>query len=337
MEGKREEGRGKKKTIQNPKSKIQNRFHPSSFILAFSSFILAVPTSAAQRKAPNTRPTGPPVMLQLKFKTGDVNQYRMAAQVETKLPGAGMQPGAPEYTVAVDLIEQEKVNRILPNGGGELAVSLLSGQGVMNGQTFTPAKSAKPTLITFDSRGDLISAKDLPAEDASVPVLSNLFGSGALSMHGVFLPANPVRTGDTWTKVVTITGLTGNNHATVQATFVKMGQVGRYKTARIHSVMTAPLHTMISSMYQPTMDRSAAVGTLDGKMIMTYDTDLAVAEGKVVRAAGNGKVVVTIHLDNSSPEPRPSRSPQGRSGAPSSTPQEVPMVMFLQLGTDLIQ
>jgi hypothetical protein len=294
------------------------------------------------------QPTGPTFDLSLKFKAGEVSRYRLAVQVQARLPAMGVQPSASVYDVNVDLVEQEKVVRVLPDGG-EIAVSTLSGQGTTNGAPFTPAADKRPVLITFSTRGDLVAVKDLPSANSGVPMLSNMFGSGALSMNGVFLPDKPVRIGDIWSKKVHIAGLTGSGQATVKATLVKTEEVGHYKTAVIHTVLSAPLRTMIDSTYQPTTETRRAISIVTGTFNMAYDTNLAIAEGKVIRATGSGEVIVLIQ-PNTPTAPLPAsgkpNSPNKSKGTVVANGKAAPatnavtstkMVMELHMGNTLIQ
>jgi hypothetical protein len=286
-----------------------------------------------------------PLDLSLKFKVGDTSRYRLAVQVDARLPSMGVQPSASVYNINLDLVEQEKVIRLLPNGGGEIAISTLSGQGLSNGTPFTPLPDKRPAIIGFSARGDLLSARDLPSASAGVPMLSNMFGSGAVSMNGVFLPDKPVHVGDAWSKKVKIAGLTGNALASVKASLVKLEEVDHYKTARIHAVLTAPLHTMIDSTYQPTLVARAAIGTLTGIFNMTYDTNLAISEGKIVRASGDGDVTVTIQPLNGAAAPPAAGKPHssGKTAGvkpAAAAPQgfaTTKMVMRLHMGNNLIQ
>lgn len=301
------------------------------FLLHLPPFLLLC--GAQQNAKPHL--LGAPVRLQLKFHPGEVSHYRLTAMAEAKLPGTAAQPASTVYSVRVDLTEEETVIQALPNGGGELAVTTTGGQGVLNGQAFTPATNSKPARVIFDAKGNLIAVKDLPPDRANLPLLSNLFGSGALSMHGVFLPTGPVRIGQTWTKSARINGVTGPTVAMVKATLVKILQVGRFRTARIHAVMTAPIRTLVDSQFQPTLQSQAAVGTLLGVLTMRYDTDLAIAEGKVVRAAGDGQVAVTIQMQNTNVSPSSISHSSTHKHAPAAG-AEPQMRMTLKLGTELI-
>jgi hypothetical protein len=343
--------KSEKNIPEHPNTRTPNtehrHFHSSRLIRA--GLLVAIAASSTGSLFAANQPTGPAIELNLKFRVGETSRYRMAVQVEAKLPPMGTQPSVPVYNVAVDLVEQEKVVRALPNGGGEIAISTLSGQGTSNGTPFTPATDKKPALIGFNAHGDLLSVKDLPAGNAGVPLLSNMFGSGALSMNGVFLPNSPVRVGETWSKKVHIAGLTGDSQATVKATLIGTEEVGHYKTAKIHAVLTAPLHTLIDASYQPTQQARAAVSTLTGTFHMIYDTNLAIAEGKVVRAAGHGEVTVLIQ-PNSGPtqtaaptQTKPTANGKGKPATPNAVkptaaaPAPNRMVLRLNMGNNLME
>jgi hypothetical protein len=171
-------------------------------------------------------------------------------------------------------------------------------------------------------------------------------------LNGVFLPNHPIRIGDKWSKHVRLVGLAGNSVATVNATYVKNVEVGRYQTAQIHAVLSAPLHTTIDSTGQPALRPSTAVGEMTGTFNMTYDTDVAIAEGKVIRAAGNGAASVIIQPLDASPD-KPAqlqhKVAQGSNGKTKQTGKSVSaqtapivapttkMVMKLRMGNVLMQ
>jgi len=293
-----------------------------------------------------------PIDLSLKFKVGEMSRYHLSVQVEASVPALGPQGSASVYNVRMDLVEQEKVLRSLPHGGGELAISTVSGQGTSNGTAFTTAPTKQPARIGYSAQGDLVSAVGLPASSAGMPMLSNMFGSGALSLNGVFLPNHAINIGDKWNKRVKIIGLAGDSMATVSATYVKNVEVGRYQTAQIHAVLTAPLHTTIDATGQAALRPSTAVGEMTGNFNMVYDTDVAIVEGKVVRAAGNGGATVLIQpwAASGSPTPPLHKAAQGATGKPThagkagggppaahSDAAPTKMVMKLRMGNVLMQ
>lgn len=269
-------------------------------------------------------PAGP-LSLRMKFKPGEISRYRMSVLVMTQVPGMNNSPDA-GYNVSADLIEQIQVTHALSNGGGELAVSTVSGNGIINGQPFTSPPTPHPALISFDARGNVTGAKDLPTS-ASVPMLANVFGSGALSMQGVYLPIKPVKPGDSWTQKVKITGITGGSLATVKATLVRLEPVGRFRTARIHAVLSTPLNTRLDAHLQPTDRASSTVMTLTGQFSIIYDSNFALDEGKVVRSAGNGSASILIRQITKQPA-------TGHPLKPGSPPAH--MTMKIRMGNNLI-
>jgi hypothetical protein len=308
-------------TAHSPSDRAQTALRP------------AVTRSLADRPHPVAAASGPGLRLALKFKVGDITRYRTGAQVEAHLPAVAGGVPTPIYSIRMDLEEQEKVARVLPDGSGDLEVSTLSGTGTLNGQPFSPHVTSpgdKISTVTFTPLGDLVRVSDLPG-DANMPVIGNLLGAGALSMHGVCLTAHPVRPGDVWNKTIKFTGMTGNGVATVKSSFVREEQVGRYRTARIHSLFSAPIHAWVDASAQPTMKQQAAANALVGTLNIIYDMNLAIAEGKVVRSAGAGRVSVTIQPMNA-PAPTANRP---KSHAPAPPAGATHMEMTLHVGSNL--
>ena len=279
-----------------------------------------------------------PVELRMKFKSGDINKYQMTMQANLVLPG---QPANATtlYDTNLSMNLQQRVVKINKDGSAQVEITTLSGSGSVSGQNFKPDIGGKPSLITFDARNNIVTVKDLPHSLNSDDVTGKLFQSGALSTQGVYLPKQPVRIGDKWMQKVNIASLGKDNGGSVQTTFVRMEPVGLYQTARLRSLMKIPFMLVDTTSKTPV--------PLKGMLNMAYDSNLAVAEGKVVRSAGEGAITVVVAAPAaSSPantQARAASFPAGKLGdrakaphksEPAVTPQKI--TVKLHLGNNLI-
>ncbi len=309
--------------------------------------------------------SGAPVALQMRFKPGDASRYNMTMLVTTAQPGVTATTNA--YDFRANLIVEQRVDRVESNGNGQIAVKTVSGSGMSNGAPFQADTEAKPALITFDPRGTIVGAKDMPVNSSNQTMLGSIFSSGAFTMQGVYLPAKPVQPGDKWSQKVALGGLGGGGSAVVHSTFVRFDRISRFRTARLHSVLTMPISAGLDAKMQMTTKSGAIASTLRGTLKMTYDTDFAINEGKVVRCAGDGTITVDL-VQNSAPT-NPSRSAAkntanngrnaassnrnateskkksapkngkstGQSQNPTPSPSNMKITLHLHLGNNLMQ
>ena len=304
---------------------------------------LAAPSSASpSRPAPGPQPKvlpAPPahaapvgaqsVELRMKFKQGDINRYQMTMRANLILPG---QPASATtlYDTNLSMVLQQRVAKANPDGSAQIEITTLSGAGTVSGQPFKPDVSGKPSQITFDARNNIVAAKDLPQSLNNGDVTGKLFQSGALSTQGVYLPKKPVRIGDRWTQKVGIASLGKDSGGTVQTTFVRMEPVGLFQTARLRSLMKIPFTVTDNTAKTPV--------PLKGMLNMTYDSNLAVAEGKVVRSTGIGGITVVVVAPTKPASASVVRSSDkakaGQRPEQTAAPQRV--TVNLQLGNNLI-
>ena len=242
----------------------------------------------ANKSANTSAAKSEPVQLQMKFMPGDINKYQMSMQATILLPGQAAGTMNP-YDTHINLIVQQRVAKVNADGSADIAISTLSGTGVVNGKPYAPPKKEKPSLLTFDARNNIVNAKNLPT---NADVTMNIFQSGALSTQGVYLPGQPVKIGDSWSQKANIASLGQGSSGTVKTTFLKLEQVGLFNTARLRSIMKIPFKILNGS--------SKMKVTLNGMLTMTYDSNLAIKEGKVVRSTGNGDITVAVVLPDSS-------------------------------------
>jgi hypothetical protein len=281
-----------------------------------------------------------PVALRLKFKPGEVSKYQTNAQFVISLPMQSKPtPGSRSGNAAtvpsqLSMVQQVKVNKVLPNGDGELSITTLSTQSSMGGQpggiSTTPSK---PIVMTYSPHGNAVAVHNAPSGGvAGEFMFSSLLGSGAVNMSGLYLPTNPVKPGDTWTQKVTLPSMA--NSATIKATFQKVETVGRYRTAHIHTLLSMPVNAMLDINLKPTRQAAKAQSTANGTVSMTFDTNFAIAEGKVIRSAGNGNASLSIHMRQPASKPA-----NGKPGAarPDPLPQALNLTVKTTIGTNLIE
>lgn len=271
-----------------------------------------------------------PIQLRMKFKTGDTNKYQMTEQATMLLPDQSAAMTA-QYNTDINMVIQQRVTKTNPDGSAEIAIATLSGTGTVSGQSFAPDTKSKPALITFDTRNNIVSAKDLPQSANSASMTSQMFQSGGLSTQGVYLPKQPVRVGDKWTQKLNIASLGKGSEGTVQTTFVRMEPVGLYQTARLRSLLRIPFVNVDSTANTPVV--------LKGMLNMTYTSNLAVAEGKVVRSTGEGDITVVVVNTPIEGAPTPAATNPGKkaNSASKPVPPAAPRVTVkLHMGNNLI-
>lgn len=290
------------------------------------------PAPAIQPKATPAAPAAvgsPPIQLRMKFKTGDINKYQMTERATMLLPNQSAAMTA-QYDTDINMVIQQHVTKTNPDGSAEIAIATLSGTGTVSGQAFAPDTKSRPALITFNTRNNIVSAKNLPQSENSASMTSQMFQSGGLSTQGVYLPKQPVRVGDKWTQKLNIASLGKGSEGTVQTTFVRMEPVGLYQTARLRSLLRIPFVNVDNTAKTPIV--------LKGMLNMTYTSNLAVNEGKVVRSTGEGDITVVVNtpIESGSP-PAPAKSgPKAGSAVRQSAPAAPRVTVKLHMGNNLI-
>ena len=283
---------------------------------------------SAQQKTPLTLPDSAPIDLRMKFRPNDLSRYQMTMQADMMLPG--MSPGAAsQYNSSLNMVIQQKVIKVRPDGSADVAITTVSGEGVVNRQPFKPDTSGKPAIITFNTLNNIVAARDMPGAATGVDPTSRVFQSGALSTQGVYLPKQPVHIGDKWTQKVNVAGFGKGSMGTVQTKLVRLEPVGTFNTARLHSVLSIPF-VMTDATVKPAVARK-------GLMTMNYDSNLALEEGKVVRSTGDGDITVTVNVPGSATS-KTGKPKAGKLGAskPSAPPGTQKVSVRLRMGNNLI-
>ena len=230
------------------------------------------------------------ITLRMKFKTGDVSDYQTTVQFTIDMSGLSGKPKDPKapsspqpgnMTQQMMLLQHIKVVKVLTNGNGQVEVTTTNAQS---------GGASKPVSMTYDPLGNIVSMQNAGTGGGLGGMMFvGVFSSNA-AVQGAYLPSKAVKPGDTWTQKVTIPGNAGTGMAT--AKYIKMTTVGRFNTAHIQSTLTLPIKVMMDAANQPTTAEKA-VTTSTGTVNMTFENDFAVAEGKLVRSAGNGTMSMT--------------------------------------------
>ena len=297
------------------------------------------------------------VVLQMRFTPGDTYKYQTNMQLGFTLPtpsstrptpansaktGAGSALGGTTFTV--NAVQQIYVRRTASGGGGDLEVTT-TGQNSLPGQPPVLSNDTRPVLMTYDAQGKLVSIRRQSETASANPMFGALLGQGLLSMQGVVLPGKPVRIGETWTQKVQIPGVTGSGSSTVKSTLTRIENVGKYRTARLHVVITTPVSAYLDAALQPTTRQVEAASTMTGTAVVTDDVNFAIAEGRVIRSAGKGVTSMTVAIGKPviPDKPAPKRRKKGvvqtppAATAPAKSGQVLKMTVSTDIQTNLVE
>jgi|GEM_PF-1950567 len=284
---------------------------------------------AALALLPLAASAGPndPVTLRMKFKAGETSDYQVSMQYTVNMPGLSQAkpsgdvkpPSANGMTQDLSMFQHSKVTKALPNGNGEVEVTVTDATG--------KGATAKPITMVYDPLGNVVSM-NMPGSQGGGPTAS-MFGAlgnpGISNTQGTFLPSKAVKPGDTWTQSIKLPGYTGNGTVTVK--YVKRNTVGRYQTAFLQSTMTLPINFSLDSSGKPATDPSKAIVISSGTLKMTYDNDFAIAEGKLIRSSSNGVMDMTMITKGG-------KSPNGGT---SAQPQKIAMSIKITSTASILQ
>lgn len=267
-----------------------------------------------------------PIPLRMKYRLGEVDKYQSNMSISVAAAGGpkGAQGGGPMQQVAV--FQEFKTSKLLPNGSAEVLVTT---KNMMGGAGMGTMPPQKPVTLVMDARGAVRATKGAPG--TSTPsMFGNMLGSNALGTQQMPLPEKPVKPGDTWSNSLPITGMgTGS----VKGTFVKIGTVGKHRTALLHYVLTIPVKFMMDQSMQPTQSAAASVMTMSGSVIMNVDNDVDLLGGRLVRSTGNGAMAMTIV----SKHPPQAASPKVGGPVHASIPTTMTVNTRITLGTTLVE
>ncbi len=280
-----------------------------------------------------------PFPLRMKFAPDEVARYQTSAQMKVVIT-APNQPQPVSQVTNMSMVEERKVQKVAPDGSGEIATTLTN--VLVNGDTIAEQR-IPPITMRITPQGKLITLQGAKATNPMGDMLGSAFGSNGMGGVGVYLrlPPTPVKPGDTWTQPVSLPQFSGVG--TVKCTFVSLETIGHYRTARIRTVTVLPLSLMMDADSQPTRTASQAKMTMTGKLQMTGVNNFAIAEGKLIRAAGNGTITLSMKHKlppgkSASPSHAPSsRAPASHKATPPPPPPYPVWRVSLEIGMDLIQ
>ena len=215
----------------------------------FVGFVVVVPLSLMVIVPVVTwaqNPSGQSYTLQAKYKAGDINRYQTSMLTQTALPNVGT------TTMNISMTQEQKIERVLPDGSAEIAVTTLNSRGTMNDKPIAMETDRNALKMVLDKRGNVKSLSNLPK---AAQGLSGMFG-GNSQLSGAYLPTKPVKVGESWTSTVAMPSTGGiKTTATVKSTFLRLEQIGRFHTARLRTQMTAPIAIMTDGQGQITQKR----------------------------------------------------------------------------------
>ncbi len=221
-------------------------------------------------------------------------------------------------SISEALLQQETVTKVLSNGDGIIRVQTISGQGLADGKSFTPATTNSASLLEFSPQGEFVKALQLPAVDKNVPEIGRVLGEGILSSHGVFLPRYPVHIGSSWNRTFNMRVNGRLSKSVVFSKLVGFQRVGLYNTSHVHAVLAAPLSFTFTLRKGKGMESQHVKGLVK----IVYDANVAMPQGIVVRMAAYGKLWMKFI---------PGKAHSHPAGNKRSN-----VVLTIQLGSDMV-
>lgn len=295
-------------------------------LLSLSLFTIlstgAQPGSVQNKTHGKHRASSHTYLLKFYYHPEQTNLYRLDTRISAILPEKNHQPKILLYSMTEDLVEKMQVVKSGRDGSGEIEVGIQSGEGKLNGKIFQIVPPKDPVLFTLASDGTLISASKMGEDNSKMPMLAGLLQSGSLSLYGVVLPKKPLSIGSRWTRSVNLPGDTFRKQGELTARFMGLEQVGPYRTAVIHALLTVPVHIFLDSKSQITRRRQNAASLLSGILKISYGVNLGLSNGKMIRVASSGSIHGTITQLNSAAGKKPT--------------QPIPLLIQLSMGSELI-
>jgi hypothetical protein len=264
--------------------------------------------------------------LQAKYKQGEVLRYQTSMLTQTILPTMGTS------TMNLNMVQEQKIDKVLPDGSAEITLTTLNGRGTLNDKPIDMETNKKPIRMVFDKRGNVKKLLDVPKDAQN---LGGMFG-GNSQLSGTYLPTKPVKFGESWTATIAMpTNGGGKTTAMVKSSFVRIEQIGRFRTARLRSQLTAPMVMMTDGQGQITQNAAKALLKLTGKITMNYDTNFAIDDGKLIRSSVKGGIDMTGKvLTPTKPAPKPTKAGAKAKSTPAQT---VAIQVKMQMGNSLIE
>lgn len=327
---------------------VPDRIRVAGLLAAFGSIAL---TAALVAAAGDSTDTGQ-LVLQMRFKPGDTFKYQTNMQLGFTLPmPAGSQPAPTQTnsgagdslggtTFSINAVQEVKVRQAGANGGGDIDVTT-TGQNSLPGQPPVLSNDTRPVLMSYDARGKLTNIRRQGETASTNPMFSAMLGNGLLSMQGVILPAKPVRIGETWVEHIQLPGITGSGSSTIKTTLARVETINKYRTARLHVVITTPVSAYLDAALQPVAKPAGAASTMNGTAVVTDDINFAIAEGRVIKSVSKGVTTMTVAVGKPSPDaPKLRKRKKGAAAViavPAKSAQMLKMVVHTDIETNLVE
>lgn len=213
----------------------------------------------------------------------------MRMVVSIPIPG---QPTPSNMETVTDMTLLQETKKILPGGKAEVLASVSQQTTTRNGAPID-APTMDPTLYTFDSQGKITAPKEAVQPGVGIGGISSLLNGTGTSGVGILLPSKPITIGQHWTYPVKAPGISGNG--TANASLVKLETIGRYKTARIHSVVKLPIHFLANQSGEVLTALNKDTVEAFGSGTITTDYNFAIAEGKLIRSSGLSAITMKFN------------------------------------------
>ena len=293
------------------------------------------------------------VVLTMRFKPAETIKYQTNLVLGFTLPSPGGSQTAPHSTggdasgalggtnFTVNAVQDVKVRQANAAGGGVLDVTT-TGQNSLPGQPPVLSNDTRPAIMTYDAQGKLLSVKRQSETASSNPMFSAMLGQGLLCMQGVILPTKPVRAGETWTQQMQIPGITGNGSSTIKTTLVRLENIGKYRTARLHVVITTPVSAYLDAALQPAPKGAVTATKMTGTAVVTDDVNFALAEGRVIRSVSKGVTNMAVSIGKQPiQDPTPAKKRKKGAAQPAKTPAppvpSLKMTVHSDMETNLLE
>ncbi|HEV2471150.1 MAG TPA: hypothetical protein VGS41_00685 [Chthonomonadales bacterium] len=255
-------------------------------------FIAAAAILTISSVRPVLGQTGP-VTLRYKFHPGDITKYTLNMSMHMNL---GPQ-SAIATTISAD--QSQKVIKVLPNGNGVIQTITTNAKTLINGQPSASTMNVPVLTSTLDPYGHSISIKGLPQTNNFTPMVGGGMGANGLAGFATGLPKRPIRVGQSWNSHVKMPAGMGGATVTASArsTLIRFEKVGRYRTARIRTIVNVPIHVNVGAQGKPQATGAGALAVTTGSGTFTVDTNFAIAEGMMIRTSGSGAMTMRLHLN----------------------------------------
>jgi hypothetical protein len=248
-----------------------------------------------------------PVKLEYKFKSGEINRYKMVMTTDTIV-------NKQTYSSAMKAVAVMKyrVLSVSRDGSAKMKVALESMKFTIGGSTQDIAASQLPAAeIIMTKFGEIKLPSGKGSASSALMQNNPMMGGGMMS--SVRFPSKPVNVGKAWS-VALPEPMKGKASCRLVNT---NSQVGKFRTAKLTTNMSG------------TLDMASMGGSLPGMsatkpipMSGSFSSYISPANGKLIRTDGNLRMKMQA--------PVPSKSSPGKPASkPANVEMNIKMEMFL--------